>query len=75
MEDSEKVTDLKEFAKSSKTVIMDPSRFLCVLGEYSGKQATQKRLYLQSLPFYIEEREEKHREMQESANQDEKTFF
>jgi PAB1-binding protein PBP1 len=26
-EDAEKVTDLKEFAKTSKTVQMDPSRF------------------------------------------------
>jgi hypothetical protein len=39
MEDQEKVTDLKEFAKSSKTVTMDPSRFFCVLGQYAGKQA------------------------------------
>jgi L-2-hydroxyglutarate oxidase LhgO len=44
---------------------MDPSRFTCVLGQYAGKQPAQKRLYLQALPFYIEEREEKKKEMEE----------
>jgi hypothetical protein len=40
IEDQEKITDLKEFAKTSKTVVMDPSRFQCLLGPNSGKQST-----------------------------------
>ena len=40
IEDQEKITDLKEFAKTSKTVVMDPGRFQCLLGPNSGKQST-----------------------------------
>lgn len=38
IEDADKVTDLKEFAKTSQTVKNDPNRFTCVLGKYANKQ-------------------------------------
>ena len=57
IEDSDKVTDLKEFAKTSQSVKNDPDRFTCVLGKYANKQPSQKRLYLLSLPHYIEEKQ------------------
>ena len=58
-EDEDKVTDLKVDAKTTRTVNMDPKRFECVLGKTSLKQPNQKRLYLQALPYYIEERDER----------------
>lgn len=61
-EDEEKVTDFKEAAKTTRTQNMDPKRFECVLGKTSLKQPSHKRLYLQALPYYIEERAERLRQ-------------
>jgi len=37
------VTDMEEFAKSAKTVDMNPDRFKCILSSTSVKQKTLKR--------------------------------
>lgn len=73
IEDEDKVTDFRELAKTSKTINMDPRRFECVLGDTSLKQPNQKRLYLQALPYYIEEREERIRAMKEQQMMSEET--
>ena len=51
-------------AKSTRTVDMDPERFNCILSEFSKKQKAIKRNYLQSLPFYIDDKKAKQESMQ-----------
>lgn len=59
--DEDKILDLKDGCKTAKTHNMDPERFTCKLSAMAGKQHAQKRLYLQALPYYIEERERKQK--------------
>lgn len=59
LEDRENVYDLNDMAKTTRTVDMDSERFACILSEYSKKQHSQKRLYLQTLPYYIEEKNQR----------------
>lgn len=62
-EDRENVIDMNEMAKSTRTLDMDPDRFNCILSEFSKKQKAIKRNYLQALPFYIDEKNEKAEQM------------
>ena len=55
--DEDKIFNLKESSKSAFTFNMDSERFACKLSTTAGKQSVGKRLYLQSLPYYIEDRE------------------
>ena len=36
-EDEDKIIDLNEFTKTSETINMDPSRFLCILSQTAAK--------------------------------------
>jgi len=45
-EDEDKITDLRDAAKTTVTHNHDPERFTCKLSKYSQKQPAQKRLYL-----------------------------
>lgn len=53
--------------KTSETINMDPERFRCILSHTSMKQSTQKRLYLQTLPFYINDRESRKLEVEDNG--------
>lgn len=52
MEDADKITDFKEYAKTSKTINMDPSRFECIMNKTALKQEPPSRLYMQALSYY-----------------------
>ena len=55
--------DLNQFSKNSVTVDPNPEKFTCCLSKYAQKQKTVKRQYMNALPHYIEERDERVREM------------
>ena len=64
MENSDYVLDLNQFTKNSVTVDPNPEKFTCCLSKYALKQKACKRQYLHALPYYINEREERIKEMQ-----------
>lgn len=73
LEDRENVIDMTEFAKSTRTVDMDPERFSCILSQYSKKQRALKRNYLHVLPYYIEEKNKKNSYLQQQQSTHPKT--
>ena len=62
-EQANDVMDLNEFAKKTVTADPNPDKFKCCLSQYSQKQKVVKRQYLHALPYYINEREERLKEM------------
>ena len=52
LEDADKITDFKEYAKTSKTVNMDPARFECIMNKTALRQEPMNRLYMDALPSY-----------------------
>ena len=56
--DDEYVTDMAEFAKSSKTLDMNPDRFKCILNPTALPQKHVKREYLDRLPAYMAHKKE-----------------
>lgn len=59
IENSDKITDLKEFLKNSIPINSNPNRFTVILGNNSLAQPVQKRLYLKVLPYYIDEKKKR----------------
>ena len=61
MADEEKIFSLNQASKTVFTFNMNPDRFYCKLSETAGKHHDRKRLYLQTLPYYIEDREKRQK--------------
>ena len=59
LEDHENIINTNEMAKSTRTTDMDPERFTCILSNFSREQKKVKRNYLKTLPFYIEDKNQK----------------
>lgn len=59
--DEDKIFNLKEASKTAVTMNMNPDRLQCQLSETAGKHNSTKRLYLQALPFYIEDHERRQK--------------
>jgi hypothetical protein len=59
--DEDKIFNLKEASKTALTLNMNPDRLQCLLSTTAGKHNNTKRLYLQALPFYIEDHERRQK--------------